>query len=302
MFDVAVCLTLCPQVCQFMDQTCGRLLNTGFMTVERYHSRCLKKVKAQLPRRESERRNHPLARHCDILSAIETRLSLLGMTFMKYVDAKLCCFIPGKVIDEIYKLLRIVQAAQNISRVHDLLQELRDISSMAMEYFEEKIAPKLKVQMNARSPALAAIAAASKLTMRGINPGQGTLCSYKSPFRSIGTNEEMVKLQQSVKQLSETYRKDMLDMKKTIRTLEQTLREQKTQLTEHQERIRRLEDGRLVQTVSGPDLKPAVAKTTNRSSRKTTVPAAQSSPVAHCTRSKRRNDELVTTDAKKKRK
>lgn len=48
-------------------------------------------------RRESERRNHSLARHADILAAVETRLSLLNMTFMKYVDSNLCCFIPGKV-------------------------------------------------------------------------------------------------------------------------------------------------------------------------------------------------------------
>lgn len=54
-------------------------------------------MKSQLPRRESERRNHPLARHVDILSAIETRLSLLGMTYMRYIDMGLCCFIPGKV-------------------------------------------------------------------------------------------------------------------------------------------------------------------------------------------------------------
>ena len=53
---------------------------------------------------------HPLARHCDILTAIETRISLLGMTFMKYVDLDLCCFIPGKVIDEIFTVLRTIQA------------------------------------------------------------------------------------------------------------------------------------------------------------------------------------------------
>lgn len=244
-----MCLTctniLHCQVCQFMNQTCGRLLTTGFLSVERYHSGCLKRVKAQLPRRESERRNHPLARHCDILSAIETRLSLLGMTFMKYVDCGLCCFIPGKVVDEIYKLLRIVQTSQNINRVHDLLQELRDISSMAMEHFEERIAPKLKSQMHARTPAFAAIAAASKITMRAM-PGQGTLFSYKSPFRTSAT-EEIAKLQQSMKQLTEQQRKDM-------KGLHQIVREQKVQITEHQERIRLLEE-RLSQNMN-----PAVIK------------------------------------------
>uniref|UniRef100_G1KZD1 F-box protein 28 n=1 Tax=Anolis carolinensis TaxID=28377 RepID=G1KZD1_ANOCA len=84
-------------VCKRMDLVCQRMLNQGFLKVERYHNLCQKQVKAQLPRRESERRNHSLARHADILAAVETRLSLLNMTFMKYVDSNLCCFIPGKV-------------------------------------------------------------------------------------------------------------------------------------------------------------------------------------------------------------
>uniref|UniRef100_A0ACB8GAU3 F-box only protein 28 n=1 Tax=Sphaerodactylus townsendi TaxID=933632 RepID=A0ACB8GAU3_9SAUR len=133
-----------PKVCKRMDLVCQRMLNQGFLKVERYHNLCQKQVKAQLPRRESERRNHSLARHADILAAVETRLSLLNMTFMKYVDSNLCCFIPGKVIDEIYRVLRYVNSTKAPQRAHEVLQELRDISSMAMEYFDEKIVPILK--------------------------------------------------------------------------------------------------------------------------------------------------------------
>ena len=145
------------------DTTCMALLNKGFRSAERYHTKCLKviinakelvcksyctqEVKAKLPRRESERRNHKLSRHCDILTAIETRISLLSMTFLKYVDLSLCCFIPGKVIDEIFSVLRTIQADENPPRAYEILQELRDISSMAMEYFDEKIVPSLKVQL-----------------------------------------------------------------------------------------------------------------------------------------------------------
>ena len=71
------------QVNKFFNLACSRLLNRGFVMVEKYHNQSLKRVKSQLPRRESERRNHALARHCDVLSAIETRLSLLSMTFIK---------------------------------------------------------------------------------------------------------------------------------------------------------------------------------------------------------------------------
>ena len=103
----------------------------------------LQDVKALLPRRESERRNHKLSRHCDILTAIETRISLLSMTFVKYIDLDICCFIPGKVIDEIFSVLQSLQTEEQPPRAYEILQELRDISSMAMEYFDEKIVPTL---------------------------------------------------------------------------------------------------------------------------------------------------------------
>lgn len=73
------------------------MLNNGFHRVDRFHLQIQRNVKQQLPRRESERRNHTLSRHADILSAVETRLSLLSMTYAKYIELDLCCFIPGKV-------------------------------------------------------------------------------------------------------------------------------------------------------------------------------------------------------------
>lgn len=137
-------------VCQQINKRCKALLNSGFTRVDRLHSQIQKKVKSQLPRRESERRNHPLARHVDILSAIETRLSLLSMTYMRYIDTGLCCFIPGKVLDELLKILKALQlTTDQPPRAHEFLQELRDISSMAMEHFEEKIAPTLKTKLPA---------------------------------------------------------------------------------------------------------------------------------------------------------
>lgn len=38
------------QVCKRMDMICQRVLNQGFLKVERYHSLCQRQVKAQLPR------------------------------------------------------------------------------------------------------------------------------------------------------------------------------------------------------------------------------------------------------------
>jgi len=131
------------RVCRRFNLTGKRVLNKGFRSAEKYHLKCLKDVKALLPRRESERRNHKLSRHCDILTAIETRISLLSMTFVKYIDLDICCFIPGKVIDEIFSVLQSLQTEEQPPRAYEILQELRDISSMAMEYFDEKIVPTL---------------------------------------------------------------------------------------------------------------------------------------------------------------
>lgn len=111
------------------------------------HSSNMKSIKAQLPRRESERRTHPLSKHSDILTCIETRISMLSMTYTKYMDLDLCCFIPGRVIDEVLNILRVVEQtsiAKTPLRAHEVLQELRDISSMATDHFDDEIAPVLK--------------------------------------------------------------------------------------------------------------------------------------------------------------
>lgn len=138
-------------LCKTFNKICQRKLNRGFAKVDQLHAKISKSVKGQLPRRESERRNHALARHVDILSAVETRLSLLGMSYLKYIDMGLCCFIPGKVLDELNCILRTLQKTDQPPRSHEFLQELRDISSMAMEHFDEKIAPILKAKMPAVS-------------------------------------------------------------------------------------------------------------------------------------------------------
>jgi len=128
---------------RYFDQVCRRHLNLGFQRVEKIQSQYLKDLKSKLPRRESARRNHKYAKHCDILTAIDTRMNLLSMTFGKYIDANLCCFIPGKIIDEIYNVLGILKTKCDPPSTYEVLQELRDISSMAMEYFDDKIAPGL---------------------------------------------------------------------------------------------------------------------------------------------------------------
>jgi F-box protein 28 len=66
------------------------------------------------------------------------------MTYTKYIDMGVVCFVPGKVLDEMFHVLLNVRHHPNPPRAHELLQELRDISSMAMEHFDEKIVPQLR--------------------------------------------------------------------------------------------------------------------------------------------------------------
>ncbi|XP_077996576.1 uncharacterized protein LOC144449899 [Glandiceps talaboti] len=207
-------------ICKTIDQTCQELLNQGYHKVERYHSQYQKDLKSRLPRRESERRNHPLARHCDIMAAIETRLSLLGMTFMKYVDMKLCCFIPGKVLDEILHLIDYIKKTPKPPRAHELLQELRDISSMAMEYFDEKIVPTLRKK----------ISHTSQFVMK--SPCTATSSGIPMAATSmVARRQDLMRFQTSVNNLL-VFKKEFLDYKRQLvdqkkKTLDQEKRIQK---------------------------------------------------------------------------
>ena len=102
-------------------------------------------MKAQLPRRESDRLNHKLSEHFELLGRIETQFSMLKQAFLKYIDSGRCCFIPGKVIDEALFVLRRLKAEENPS--HEIIQELRELRDMAIEYFKEEIVPSMNTQL-----------------------------------------------------------------------------------------------------------------------------------------------------------
>lgn len=69
---------------------------------------------------------------------------MLTMTYSKFIDLNVCCFIPGRVLDEINSILKLLASTTKPLRPHEVLQELRDISSMAIEHFDEKIAVNCK--------------------------------------------------------------------------------------------------------------------------------------------------------------
>uniref|UniRef100_A0A1I8PRH2 F-box domain-containing protein n=1 Tax=Stomoxys calcitrans TaxID=35570 RepID=A0A1I8PRH2_STOCA len=177
-------------VCRRFDQVAQQVLNCGFNKVIKQHTVNFKRIKALLPRRESERRNHCLARHADILTSIETRISMLSMTYTKYMDLNLCCFIPGKVLDEIFRILRLIAKTTKPLRPHEVLQELRDISSMAIEHFDEKIVIHLKKSFADNSSNSAKMCCPDNRRLAPTSSGLGLIgdrlngTSFKTPVNS----------------------------------------------------------------------------------------------------------------------
>ncbi|CAG9761308.1 unnamed protein product [Ceutorhynchus assimilis] len=144
-------IILPQKVCKKFNEIGGNLLSRGFYQLEKRHVAIYKRVKSGLPRRESERKSHPLARYNDILQAVETRLSMMNMTYLRYIENGQICFIPGKVLDETKRILDLVQGDGTPPRAHVLLQELRDLSSMAIEHFDEHILPKCRDEIQKKT-------------------------------------------------------------------------------------------------------------------------------------------------------
>lgn len=141
-------LTRCRYVCRNFDKFCQKLLTDGFVRVQQYHENLLQSVKSLLPKRESDRRGHRLTNSYDTLNSIGADLGRLKMSFQKYINRGYCCFTPGKVLDEIFRLLRrtnqIVKSSNAGPRPSEILRELDDIAKMADEYFHEKLIPEYR--------------------------------------------------------------------------------------------------------------------------------------------------------------
>ena len=67
---------------------------------------------------------------------------------------KLGMFFILKVLDELFSVLRVIEVSKDPPACSALLQEFRDISSMAMEHFEEVVVPRLKKLSQRLNPGL----------------------------------------------------------------------------------------------------------------------------------------------------
>ncbi|XP_037040071.1 F-box only protein 28 isoform X2 [Bradysia coprophila] len=126
-------------VSQQMNQVCKGILNSTFQKLQTQLQNRFQNVKKIMPRRESARRSHPSAGECDLVETCHMRLSLLQMTFGKHIDRNHICFFPGSILDEVYNILNYIRTTPKLGRPYIIIEELFDLSTMAMEYFKEHL-------------------------------------------------------------------------------------------------------------------------------------------------------------------
>ncbi|KAH8384629.1 hypothetical protein KR093_003527 [Drosophila rubida] len=126
-----------------MNDICMNMLNAAFSRQIKTTFNRFQSIKASMPRRESARRNHPLACECDIIETCYMRLSLLQMSMGKHIERGHCCFFPGAILDEVQSILNYISITPRLQRPYRVTDELFDLSTMAMEYFKDRIEPTL---------------------------------------------------------------------------------------------------------------------------------------------------------------
>ncbi|EDW10646.2 F-box only protein 28 [Drosophila mojavensis] len=126
-----------------MNDICMNMLNAAFAKQIKTTFNRFQSIKSSMPRRESARRHHPLACECDIIETCYMRLSLLQMSMGKHIERGHCCFFPGAILDEVHSILNYISITPRLQRPYRVTDELFDLSTMAMEYFKDRIEPTL---------------------------------------------------------------------------------------------------------------------------------------------------------------
>ncbi|KAH7722363.1 F-box domain containing protein [Aphelenchoides avenae] len=199
-----------------------RELNNGFHLLGRVVANSAQRLKKQLPKRESERRSHPFHRYAEIFSAIETRYTLLTMTYKKYIDQNFCCFIPGKVLDLAFVIVNRINgyldANQHVNvDVLGVLVEIRDFSSMAMEHFDEHIAPKFPAKPSYTTFGLA----------RPTRPRMSFGALIPSPVTGTPTGSDEFDVENKLKTMDNRYRMRFEQLNRTISEQNRLITEQR---------------------------------------------------------------------------
>ncbi|XP_052902320.1 probable serine/threonine-protein kinase ndrD [Anopheles moucheti] len=211
-----------------MNKVCCSILNSTFQKLQNQMHARFQTVKAKMPRRESARRNHPLACECDILETCYMRLSLLQMTFGKHIERKHCCFFPGGILDEVYSVLNYIRTSTSLDRPFKVTDELFDLSTMAMEYFKEHIEPNLPdiAYFTNSTKSFAALETSSSILSRDTSHS-----NTSSPPQS---NMVLRKGIRKIKQGMKRYNNQLTVLRSELRTCKRKATEQAKTITEQQ--------------------------------------------------------------------
>ena len=138
-----------------------------------------------------------------------------NLVLLRYIDSGLCCFFPGKVLDEILYVVGILKAEENPPQSYVILQEVRELSNMAFEYFKEEIVPSLEK----------AIAPSGQNTGFRVNAFPDTLSEPNKGERR-----------------KENENKQILEMKNQIRNQNKIIQQQNTRIQQQSTRITEMEN------------------------------------------------------------
>ena len=66
----------------------------------------------------------------NVLDWLKGDYKSLGFTYKEHINAGHCPFVPGKILDEFYRLLRLVRISSNVPYASILLRELDDLCTV----------------------------------------------------------------------------------------------------------------------------------------------------------------------------
>ena len=134
---IIVMIRMFSQICRKMNEICGGLLTKGFQPLKDVVKKAVKRIRARMLRQSNFQTDHDLKSRLRILESIETVISYLNKHLRDYVKQQ-SYFYPGKVIDEIRRLLMIVESSQVIDDLY-LLDVLRNMSHMVVAHHEDHV-------------------------------------------------------------------------------------------------------------------------------------------------------------------
>ncbi|XP_035232494.1 F-box only protein 28-like [Stegodyphus dumicola] len=136
----------CRLVCKRFNDASESILNSGFDKILSYCNQSLQELEANV--KKEDERVDLWKELCEIVNEARTFLSMIDMYFRKYVWFKLCCFIPGKIIDKFYALMWIVMIANDAVGGRECLEEGRALVYGCIRYCCKHVFPPFIPKIN----------------------------------------------------------------------------------------------------------------------------------------------------------